>query len=174
METNKMSRLIISNHPIFGIVSTYLGEKTIRKVLESKTKEPVTDKQIDDYGISLVPRGCKDARFFDKDALPDDFFIDAWDYNPSAKTVTLTSPAAKNEFFVKIRRDRKERFYWLDLKTARALGQNNTALIAEIESEKQVLRDLPETLNLDGEDDIASIKRKYPFDVLRVKDSDRP
>lgn len=89
-----------------------------------------------------------DATFVgETDVLPDKAFRAAWRHNGG---IVVDMPAARDIHMGRIREKRNAKLARLDVETVQAVGKGDNAKRDLVESQKQTLRDLPQTFDLSG------------------------
>ena len=97
----------------------------------------------------------------DSDEVPTDhYFFEAWEYRDNSVRVNMVK--ARNIHLTNIRQARNAKLALLDIPFIRAIESGDNDEIKRITTEKQVLRDIPQTLNLDAYDDTDTLKSVWP------------
>ena len=94
-----------------------------------------------------LPDNAINPQIVEEDAIiPDRTFRNAWEADSGSIKVNMDK--ARGIHMDRIRQARDQRLEALDKETVQALGKKDDAKLAEIEAQKQVLRDIPQTLDL--------------------------
>ena len=107
----------------------------------------------------------------DDSSLPDREFRNAWILEDGSITHDLEKARAIQ--LERIRLAREPKLAELDQQYMLSLEQGNTTAIAEIVSQKQVLRDITEPLKVAELTSIEDVKEAFP-DVLKADENDQP
>lgn len=103
-----------------------------------------------------VPEGL-DYRIIGADKIPEDrTFRDAWTDDNDTETIDVDMGKAKIIHMDKIRRARDEKLKVLDIETMKGL---------DVQSDKQVLRDLPENTDLNAVENPDDLKKIWPKEL---------
>ncbi len=94
---------------------------------------------------------------------PDRTFRDAW-----TPDLAVDMPKARDIHMKRIRAARDQQLEKLDIETIKAVGAGDAAKAAEIEAQKQTLRDLPQTFDLSGAAMPNELKTLWPGDLTKV------
>lgn len=147
MSAEVLAQVIVYTRPEDGGVSVVYptGETTLETVLEQ------------------VPEGALNVRVTDAQNIPSDrTYRNAWtDQNPGEQ-VDVDLEKAKQIHMDRIREARNEKLLALDTEQMKSLRDPEKLL--EIEDQKQVLRDLPETFELQA-DNPDALKALWPLEL---------
>lgn len=80
----------------------------------------------------------------------------------SGLAVVVDMPTARAIHMGRIRQARDEKLAALDTETIKALGANDDVRVAEVEAEKQTLRDIPQTFDLTGARTAVELAALWP------------
>lgn len=148
-----MSKIIIikNNDGTCGIVvpapDMFIAESKTRALvpeLDGKTDEEILAW----IAAKDVPEG-KEYRFADLSEIPQDrYFRNAWTDEHDTSTVDINMDKARDIQMSIIRSARDAKLKELDTPALIAISRGDAEGLASIEAEKQVLRDLPGTLDL--------------------------
>lgn len=90
------------------------------------------------------------SREMPDDAIPSDReFRDAWVDTTSELVIDFDMPKARTIHLGRIRKDRNAKLALLDVDAIKAEDQSNSSELAQIREQKQVLRDIPQTIASD-------------------------
>lgn len=101
---------------------------------------------------------------FDESAVPADrYFRGAWTWNTPDPKVDIDIEKARDIHMVNLRRDRNRKLEELDKETMKVIS--DPIRLAEVEKQKQALRDMPETIKpqLESATTTDEIKAVKPF-----------
>ena len=127
------------------IISRADGGVTVGTVLQGAPKESF-DKWV--LGQQEIRPHWLPATWEFKDVtLPDRVFRNAWEAKPQGVDVNM--PAARVIHMAKIRRARDRALEVLDKDWMKETGQGDTAAAAATEAARQVLREIPQTFDLE-------------------------
>jgi len=116
----------------------------VMNVLSGPTEDALEKWKAVHSGIYVSSREMPD------DAIPSDRdFRDAWVDTTSELIIDFDMPKARTIHLGRIRKDRNEKLALLDIDAIKAEDQNNSAELARIREQKQVLRDIPQTIASD-------------------------
>jgi hypothetical protein len=122
------------------------------------------DEALEYIAIKDVPLGLT-WKIVNTDNLPTDrTYRNAWecDFNEGQKPIKHNMDKAKAIHVDRIRASRQPKLESLDIELMKAIGKNDSAKIAEIETARQKLRDLPETIDLSTATTIEGLKNIWP------------
>lgn len=144
-------------------------------VAGSKTRSLVpeldnsTDVEVLDWIIAKdVPDG-REHRIVDRANLPvDRYFRNAWTDDNNTDTVDVDMEKARNIQMTNIRKVRNEKLQALDIATMKALSLGDSEQATDIESQKQVLRDIPQTFDLSVYETPEDLKEAMPEELQNV------
>ena len=119
---------------------------------------PHPDVPLDDVMAKDVPPDATDVQVLD--TLPTRLYRDAW--TMVGGKVTHDMAKARGLKMAEIRRGRDAVLAATDGAYMRAVEQDNTADIAKLKAQRQRLRDLPATVNLDAITTVEALKAFEP------------
>lgn len=94
-----------------------------------------------------IPEGASNLQILDRSGMPSDAaFRNAWELTDGQIVVSM--PKARTIHMDCIRKARNKELDRLDKEWMRAQGQGNSNLSQQVESQKQALRDLPQSVDL--------------------------
>lgn len=108
-----------------------------------------------------IPPEAINVQVVDKSVIPNDrTFRDAW--KQDGKSVHVDMPKARNIHMAAIRRKREGALAKLDVAFSRASGRKDSAEADVIEGERQRLRDLPKSFDLEAANTPEELKAMWP------------
>lgn len=114
-----------------------------------------------------VPLDAVDIKIIEEIDLPSDrTFRNAWTYD--GQRVCVDMPKARTLHLDRIRQARKPVLDQLDKDWMRAMGQRKQAEADTIEAQRQVLRNLPQTLDLTQATTAEELKAIWPAELPRT------
>lgn len=115
-----------------------------------------------------VPVG-RDYRIAETTAIPEDrYFRNAWTDDNESLTVDVDMSKARDIQMDAIRALRDEKLKTLDTAALIAVSQQDFVLSSSLEAEKQVLRDIPDTFNLEVYITPEALKDAIPEELTNV------
>jgi hypothetical protein len=134
-------------------ISPAYGDSSFANLSEDEILQRVIDRHKE---VGIIPA---DASYWvvDTSELPDDDFFDAWEWDDGA---TINMPKARGIQMDKIREVRNKELAKKDIEFMKALEADDGSHKA-IATEKQVLRDIPQTFDLTT-DTSEELKQKWP------------
>jgi len=134
-------------------ISPAYGDSSFANLSEDEILQRVIDRHKE---VGIIPA---DASYWvvDTSELPDDDFFDAWEWDDGA---TINMPKARGIQMDKIREVRNKELAKKDIEFMKALEADDGSHKA-IATEKQVLRDIPQTFDLTT-DTPEELKEKWP------------
>lgn len=148
------------------------GNAVIIYPMISKNDPPgFTQEMALERALKDVPQG-KTAVQIDTATLPPRDFREAWTVGTS--TVNVRMPKARNLHMKKIRQARKEKLAELDQEWMKKLGKKQQAEADAVEAARQVLRDLPQTLDLRAATTPEALKAIWPPELTLTEAASKP
>ena len=115
-------------------------------------------------GISLVPLDAIYPQVVTIADIPQDrYFRNAWDHGGDRVTVNMDK--AREIHLNRIRDARDKKLIDLDKETMKALGKKDDVFRAAVEAQKQVLRDIPQTIDLTVAKTPEELKALWPKEL---------
>ena len=112
-----------------------------------------------------IPQTAKNIVIIDDTMIPEDrTFRDAWEIK--GKNLIINMDKAKAILLDRIRQVRNIKLDLLDKDWMAAYGQGKTQLASQIEAQRQVLRDIPQTINLNAAANADELKAIWPFESM--------
>ena len=99
------------------------------------------------------------------DIPPDRIFRNAWEHGGDKVNVNMNS--AREIHLGRIRMARDKALALLDVETIKAAGKGDSEALAAVEAQKQVLRDIPQTIDLTKARTPEELKAIWPAEVPR-------
>lgn len=131
-------------------------ERVLGRLTEDQYRRHVVERSI--------PAGHKYIELKDDWTPPDDrTFRGAWTLD--GKAVTVDMPKARKLFLDRVREARVRKLEALDNEWMKATGQGRAADAVYVETERQALRDLPQTLNVDAASTTEALKALWPREL---------
>ena len=126
----------------------------------------IRNLNIDDVLKKAIPEGVK-YRETTKDKLPKSRdFREAWTDDLPTDTVDVDMSKARKIKMTQIREDRDAKLESLDAEYLKALEKGDTKVLDAVALNKQQLRDLPQTVNLDVIKTPDELKTFVPKELL--------
>jgi hypothetical protein len=118
---------------------------------------PLTDEEYEDHVWERsIPDGAIDPVYIEDTDFPDTYFRDAWKQNPSSKKIEIDMKTAREIHMNKIRVERDKALQKLDVETMKG---------NDVQSEKQILRDIPNNFDLTGAKTPEKLKNLWPKEL---------
>jgi hypothetical protein len=100
---------------------------------------------------------------FTADLPQDRDFRNAWEHG--GDKVRVNMDRAREIYFGRIRKARDAALMALDIETIKASGKGDTGALATVEAQKQLLRDLPEAIDLNVAKSPEELKDLWPKEL---------
>lgn len=156
-------KLIIYSRPDGGVALVSPSPRKMAELIEDMTE----NEALAEIRKKAVPDDATNVHVCDVVEIPTDrTFRDAWEC-PAGK-VSVNMPRARDIHMGRIREARGPEFTRLDNEWMRATGQKNTVEAERIEAHRQVLRDIPQTLDLTAAITPDDLKAIWPAILPRA------
>jgi len=140
-----------------------LGGATIVNPSRSIDQDPdeITDKYIEERALSKAKAIHPETVEITEADLPLRDFRNAWRF--IAGKIEVDMPKARLIHMDKIRAERNKKLTQLDKDWMKAMGQGGDAV--SIENERQILRDIPQTFDLEIYPNPTALKAAWPVEL---------
>jgi len=153
---------IVYTRPDGGVSVIVPAPNHFRELITRLKRE---DKAMEDVKTKVVPPDATNVETTDANNIPSDrSFRDAWerDTSPAPESVKVNMPKARSIHMDRIRTARDAKLKDLDLAYMQADELGDAASKKAIVAEKQALRDLPQTFDLNAATTPEDLKALWP------------
>ncbi len=147
---------------VYPMANMYNPNSKERQALTERGVTFETEDELNDYiAKQAIPSGKRYKTFNQEDLPADRYFRDAW-VADIENNLEVDMNKAKDIHMSAIRKWRDEQLASLDGPSLRAIETQDADAIAEIFAEKQALRDIPQTIDLDVANTPEELKNIKP------------
>lgn len=125
----------------------------------------LNDDQIFQRSWEKLPEDAIEPRIVFAENVPEDrTFRNAWEHD--REKIVVNMDKARNIHLERIRTARDAKLRELDVETMKAIGKGDNGARDAVEVRKQVLRDLPQTIDLKKAKTTEELKALWPAELL--------
>jgi hypothetical protein len=130
------------------------------------TNEEEEQAFLERVAIKSLPVDAQNIEYVERDTVPTSrLFRNSW--RKTGSTIAVDMTVARNEHMDRIRAARSKEFQKLDAEFTKAHGTNDALKMAEVEAQRQALRDIPETFDLSGATTPEELYALWPANLTR-------
>lgn len=137
-----------------------------RDVVSEKLGRTPSDAEVQAYmdQRNIKPLDASNPQTITASDIPADrTFREAWEHG--GNKILVNMPRARDIHLGRIREARNKALADMDIETIKAMGQGDNKALVDVEAQKQVLRDIPQTIDLDQANTPEELRAIWPKEL---------